>query len=74
MFTVSLLPSGPGPVPATAGHRLPPESWFLSTDLMGRGFNVGPYRSRAARFRLPRTSPPACRRFRVTGDAGPPGL
>jgi hypothetical protein len=50
--------------------RLP--DW-RSAGLTGRGFFVGKRTSSDGRLCLPQTSPPAYRRFRVTGDVEPPG-
>gem|GEM_PF-6699028 len=74
MFTVSLLPSGPEPVPATTGRSFLRRCDIWPPTSQDRVSTSETRQIRAVCSNLPQTSPPAYRRFQVTSDADPPGL
>ena len=74
MFTVSLLPSGPEPVPATTGRSFLRRCDTWPSTSQDRVSTSETRQIQAVCTNLPQTSPPAFRRFQVTSDADPPGL
>ena len=74
MFTVSLLPSGPEPVPATTGRSFLRRCDNWPSTSQDRVSLLETRQIQTVCSSLPQTSPPAYRRFQVTSDADPPGL
>lgn len=74
MFTVSLLPSGPEPVPATTGRSSLRRCDTWPSTSQDRVSTSETQQIQTVCSSLPQTSPPAYRRFQVTSDADPPGL
>ena len=74
MFTVSLLPSGPEPFPATTGRSSLRRCDTWPPTSLDRVSTSETRQIQAVCTNLPQTSPPAYRRFQVISDADPPGL